>query len=692
MQNQPGQQDPNFNPNQPNNGNYDPNLNNGYPVEPANNGYSQNPNNFGKQEQHPNYNYPQNQYPNSYPADVNQQFDPNQQFIPTGFAGPGGNPNQQPGPKQKPKWQINLYNFLVKKWWLVAIVVVALASLIIVAVVVLNQPTQVAVNTKFPNVVAKINAPKTLPQGTPGVFELSIENKEAVPVSNLKIDLKFDSDFQFLREISPKPDVPEGNKYTIAKLDEAGGRSSSVKITFEGILTGKTDIEVQMSGTITYQAETGPGKLSPVNETKIDIVRTKITSPQIDLNLTPTVEQVQNNGEAEFTIKLNNRTDQEIRDLRVRMTYPSGQNSFTYTSSEYTSGNTASPKTSPDDGDNTWLVTRLAGGSEHILKVRGKVLGSSNSLLTFGVEIGIKTQNNDYRVIRETFKDIKILAQPIKLTTAIVGKDASKVIVPGETLTFSVNYQNDSQQTFNNVQITSFVTDIANLLDLSTINFAGGERGDITGSQISWQATRVPQLATLRPSQSGQFQYTIKVKELSEFINVSLNQTQYTIRPGVQAKAANLEQIEFVGELYKGRGQLEFFQDEPVFKNFNPQTNNNVYSFTWRLRTWQNEVNDVVFKAVSPLPAGGWLNKITPAANSSSLSYNNVNGEIIWTVGKLNSYTGRSIPEVSITFEMEVPKMSSKQIAIQIPVITGTDIFTSEKFNFTGKVTELDSR
>jgi len=684
MQNQGNNgQDPNFN-----SGNYP----NDYPVNPDQNNYpaypGNNPNYPQNQPQQANYNnYPPTNYPqNPYPED------PNQQFFPTGFAGPGVNPNQPNNNQNKPKMGGKIYNFLVKKWWVVAIGVVVFSVLVIAAFVFLSGPQQTAVRTTYPNVVAKITAPKTLPQGTPGTFELSIENKEAVPVSNLKIDLKFDSDFQYLREISPKPDVPEGNKYTIARLDENGGRSSSVKITFEGILTGNTDIEVQMSGEITYQAEIGPGRLSEVNKTNIDVVRTKITSPQIDLTLTPTQDQVQNNGEAEFTVKLNNRTDQEIRDLRLRMSYPSGQNSFTYTSGEYSSGNTAAPKVSPDDGDNTWLISRLAGGAEHILKVRGKVLGGSNISLTFGAQIGIKTQNNDYRTIRETFKDIKILAQPMKLSTTIAGKDNSKVIVPGETLTFNVTYQNDSQQTFNNVQITSFVTDIANLLDLSTINFSGGERGDITGSQITWQATRVPQLATLRPNQSGQFQYTVKVKELSDFINVSLNQTQYTIRPGVQAKANNLEQIEFVGDLYKGKGQLEFFQDAPVFKNFNPQTNRNVYSFTWRVRTWQNEVNDVVFKAVSPLPPGGWLNKITPEANSSSLSYNNVNGEIIWNVGKLNSYTGRSIPEVSITFEMEVPKSSTKQLAIQKPNITGTDIFTSERFNFTGNLTEVDSR
>lgn len=687
MPNQDNGQNPNYNPNIPPVGGQPGFGNNSYPPQNPAPYYPNNQIPVDNSQGYPPQNYQQNPYQNNYSGYPDQQFTQ----VPNGFSEPG-QPDFQNVAPPKPKFGVNISNFLVKKWWLVALVVVIMAVSVVVAWYFSNPSTTPVSSGKYPNVIASISAPKTLPQGTPGSFEVNIENKENVPVSNLKIELKFDSDFQFLREISPKSDVPEGNKYTIARLDAAGGRSSSVKITFEGILTGKTDIEVQMSGIISYQAEIGVGKLSTVNEIKLDTVRSKITSPQIDLNLSPTSDQVQNNSEVEFTIRLNNRTEQEIKDLRLRMTYPSGQNSFTYTSSEYSITGTSATKTSPDDSDNTWLIGRLAGGAEHVLKVRGKVLGANNVSLTFGVEVAIKGQNNDYRVIRQNFKDIKIQAQPLTLSTSIAGRDSNKVITPGETLVFNVTYKNDSQQTFNNVQITSFVTDVANLLDLSTITFAGGERGDITGSQITWQPTRVPQLGTLRPTQSGQFQYSIKVKDLKSFLNTNLNQTQYTIRPGVQAKAQNLEQVEFVGDLYKGKGQLEFFQDEPVFKNVNPVTNGSVYSFTFRARSWQNEINDVVLKTISPLPPGAWLNKVTPEANATSISYNNVNGEIVWTLGKLNSYTGSTVPEASITFEMEVPKASSKQLVFQKPTITGTDIFTGEKFNLTGKQAEVDTK
>lgn len=632
----------------------------------------------------------QPQSPDYYDNQYHQQDQAysNVRQIPTGFSTPIMAADQTLETK-KPKKPNKILDFLTRKWWIIAAVVagVCIISLILFAYFSSLRAQPVAIAYK--NVSSTIKAPSTLPQGTPGEWEVLIENKESVPISNIKVNLKFDTDFQFLSEINPRPDNPEGNQYTIARLDEAGGRSPSVRIRFNGVLIGRPDIETEMRGTLTFQPEISTGKLGQTTELEIPVTRTKITSPQIDLNLVPTQEQVQNNGEAEFTLTLTNRTDQEIRDLRIRMRYPSGQNTFTYTSSEYISSTTAAPKTQPDDGDNTWIVPRLAPGGQHILKLRGRVVGVSQAQLTFGAEVALKDQNNDYRVIRETFKDIKVLAQPMKIATRITGKDNNLIFSPGETLTFEVTFQNDSQQTFNNVVVTSFIEDPGNLLDLSTLTFSGGERGDITGNQITWQATRAPQLATFRPAQTGKFEYSIEVKQLSGYLNLNLNQTQYTLRPGVNVSASNLEQLQYVGDLYKGKGQLEFFQDEPVFKQLNTVTNRDVYSFTWRIRTWQNETTEVVVSTISPLPPGSWLNRITPESQASALSYNDVTGEIIWRVGRLESYTGRKVPEISITFEMEIPRESGKKIALQPPKIKGIDVFTSEQFDFEGKETDV---
>jgi hypothetical protein len=666
---------------------YDPNY--------QNQGYNQ-PQFIPQQYQdpaHPAYdpNYQQPQYsPDQYqdPNYQNQGYNqPQNPYFSSGFE----NPNTLP-PQAQPKKPYNnnvkkITDWVVKKWWLVAIIVVVLIGTVVGAALLFAAPEPQQAKLNYTNVKAGITAPTTLAQGTPGTWEVLIENAEPVPVTNVFVELKFDPVFQFSKEISPSPENPQGTQYKIARLDAAGGRSPSVKIRFEGILTGKPDIETIMTGNVSYTPEIGANRFGNLSSIAVRESRTKITSPEVDLTLVPTQDQVQNNGEAEYTATITNRTDREFRDLRVRMRYPDGVNAFTYTSSEYISSNTLAPKTSPDDGTDTWLVSRLAGGGVHTLKVRGKIFGANNAKLTFGVSVAVKASGNDYQVIRETFKDVTILAQPITLSTKIDGKDSFQIFAPDETLNFVVTYANDSQRTLTDVVLTSFIDDPANVLDLSTISFSGGERGDIAGNQVTWRATRVPQLQTLRPSQNGQLKFSVKVKPLATFLNPNLDQTKYTLRPGIQAKAQNLEQIEAAGILYKGKGALEFTQDVPVLKGKNPTTNNEIYTVTWRIRTWQNEVTDVSVRAISPLEPGSWLNKITPEANASSITYNTSSGEIIWSLGKVNSYTGRSASEITVSFDMEVSGSGRRTITRE-PQITGLDVFNGQKYDQKGALTE----
>ena len=192
---------------------------------------------------------------------------------------------------------------------------------------------------------------------------------------------------------------------------------------------------------------------------------------------------------------------------------------------------------------------------------------------------------------------------------------------------------------------------------------------------------------TVRPQQSGTLKFTVQTKELDDFVNVNLNQTTYTLRPGAQVVADNLEQIETAGTLYKARGGLIFTQADIVRKGLNRVTNNEVYTVTWTVENYQNEVTDVIVKTISPLPVGAWIpESITPASQASAISYNQDTGEIVWTIGKLESYTGvrGGRDAITISFDLEAPRNNSGDL-FSAPEITGIDVFTGETYSATGE-------
>jgi len=644
------------------------------PNQPNNNQYYQGQN-------YPNQNYNgQNQAGNYYP---NQQPQNNYSPYPQNTAFDNQNLNYQAPQTQKPKRSFSLPPFLQKKWILIVAILIITLIIAVIAITVIrsgnNNQTDGLV--KYDNVLTSINAPSTLSQGTPGQWEIEIENQMATSITNLRVDLTFDRDFEFLQSLNPAtPENAEGTVYFISSLDPVGGRITKSRIQLEGVLNGNVDTVTSMSGILTYIPLDANGVEQPVVELPLSEVpaETKITSPELLLTLNTTSDEVANGGEVKLLLKIENKTDKEIRDLRLRMNYPGNEASFNYKSSQYFRSEFAGAISQPSSGDDTWNITRLPAGTTQTLEIVGNVFGGNENQLTFGAEIALEDSKGNFQQISQAFKDVTVLAQPIVVSTQILGRDSLNLFEPGEQLTIEVNYENQSQKTLQDVEIFSFIEDKASVLDLNTINFTGGERGDITGTELVWKAPRIPGLASLLPSQKGSFRYTVNVKDEDKFLNTSLSQQEYYLIPGVRAGAENLDEVVNSGIKYKARGQFIFTIPKPQKVGVNETTNRDIYRITLQLENTQNEVSNVQVKAKIPFADAWREDSIRPATDSSSLDYNSQTGELTWNAGSLESYTGISRLTREINFELEAG--SSESILMEDIVASGLDVFTGERF------------
>jgi hypothetical protein len=631
--------------------------------------------------------YPQNNYPANNQGNVGYGYQnnqppvyhsPNADFNSNNFNNTTlGSNNQRPG---GPKKKFNLQEFLVKKWWAVLLGLLLFLALVVgvFAFVVSQSGGDEVPVIVYDDVAVNIIAPSTLPQGSPGDWEVKIENFEEVALTNIILELDFDEDFQYVEEINPRPDNLEGNIYSVPRIDPVTGRSPASTIRFRGLLNGNIDIETVMNGKLSYIPQFADGTTGELVELEIKDTITKITSPDIEITLQPTTDEIQNGGQVELTVIVENTSDQEIRDLRLRMDYPGNEETFTYLSSQYFRTTNSAPVTEPSDGDDIWEITRLPAGSRQTWSIIGSVFGGNDSKLTFGAEVGIKTQNNDYQTIWQGFKDVTVIAQPLLVQTEVLGKDSFRLFEPGENLTIEVSYKNQSQRTLSNVEIFSFIEDSADLLDLSSIQFSGGERGDVTGSELVWRAPRVPGLATLLPNQEGSFKYTVDVVGEENFYNTNLDQQQYVLTPGVRGKASDLEDIATTGSKYRARGQLNFELPDVERLGINPTTNRQKYKVTWKITNAQNEITEARVRAILPI-VGAWNDdSVEPSSARSGISYNEQTGEIIWDLGKIESYTGTVRLPLEVSFEIEAEN-TDRELLTDIAA-TGTDIFTGEKY------------
>jgi hypothetical protein len=618
-----------------------------------------------------------------YLQNVQQDVQSNAYFQVGEEAQPEAKPEKKSSVDTKALWEKTV-KFLEKRWWAVLIAAIILGVLVVGVYALqagLNRPI-----SDFTKVQAFVEAPKTSSSGSPNRWKITIKNDETVSIQQIELKLNFDRTFRYSKPINPDPADPSGSLYKLSSLQGVGQGTSDAIISFEGVLSGNIDEETVMSGELSYVPTPLLGKQNARRSLQINPARTRITAAEISLEMVPTAQTVQNGNEVELSVIFENRSERELKDMRIRMLYPD-KGAFTYTSSDLTITTTGDTRTKPDDGNDIWYITNLPRLRKQTLRVRGTLTGAEGVRQTFGVEIGSKGASG-YETLQTTSRDITITSQPLVMSTKINGRDDARTFAPGETLTFEIAYQNKSTQSLKNIEIFGSIEDPADILDYQTLVFQGDSQGNVNNRVVQWRSSGVAQLENLAPQSRGILSYSVKVKDGDQFIKSGLNQTAYTLRPNVEGKGVNLPQIKTSGELYKARGNLLIDQKVEQIKDETLPNNKRIYEVTWTLKTRQNKVNDITLDTITNLPPASWnQSTVKPVAQSGKLSYNSANGKLSWKPGSLDAYAGISRDVVSVTFRLEVTVAPGKGFGgIELfsdSAITGIDDFTGEKFEKT---------
>ena len=573
--------------------------------------------------------------------------------------------------------------FCKKRWYVVFIAASVLIGLIISGVVWLRIRSEVDTNL-YTDVKSSIEAPVTSPSGSPSSWIIRVKNNETVPIENIEIDLEFDSSFKFLKPINPQPAVADGTKYSISRLDGLGNGVSETIISFEGILTGNIDEETTMKGSMSYTPSPIKDRANNRKTVLIDPVKTKIIAPEIRVEINPDSDKVENGGDLGVAVVFENLSDRELNDIQVELTYPTNGNYLF-------SGGSLSVQDevvleSPSNSNNIWRIDTLPRLKEARVQIDGQVQAADGLTITFDAAVSIRNSDGDFQVLGTSSSDVQVTSQALVIDTFIEGRGNEKTFDPGDTVSFVVDYQNKGTSTVRAVEIISQVDDPANILDYSTLKFVGGDAGNQSNRSVRWRPASNPQLENLTPKARGSLRYTINVKDEEDFINQSLSQTQYTLRPSAQAQAQNVDTAFATGDLYRATGNLEFNQSISEKSDCDDQANCKIFTITWQLSNAQNVVNDIKVQTRSALPPNMWdQSSIVPGSDSSNVFYDPVNGEITWSAGTLQSYTGISNSPKSMSFDVKVVADNINQVEIfRETDIRGVDDVTGQTYEIQG--------
>lgn len=507
--------------------------------------------------------------------------------------------------------------------------------------------------------LAVTDTPETAPSGGELVYKVKVENKDSRKLVGQELELTYPAEFSYLSS-QPKAENLSGTLFKIPDLSSGQNVIVLVKVKTAGSINDQKKLKFKLN----YKLDNFSSSFNKEGEFDVRLV-----AADIDLAITGP----QNTSSAQlvtYDIKYKNNSRDDVSNARIRINFPDG---FSYAASQ----------PNPDLGNNVWNIASLPSGQEGGISVQGsyKGAGAGESKTVTAEFLIISRSSGEYFTQNTASVNTQLSSLPLLISQEVEGAE-SGVVSPGQTLRFTLKYQNNAATEARGVTIQASLDSKA--LDLSTLR---GEGALVDNSTLSWNASGVQQLTSLSPGESGNISFSVRLKDpatrdssknLLVNASVKIKSSEYeTFFPGndlslkISSPAQVLTQLSFVSGSQPPR--------------VGSQT---VYKASISLKNSSNDFSSAVVSMFLPLGAGSYdAGSLTPS-ETSKVTFDPSTGKLTWNVGSLPAHSGAFSPAKILEFQVRLNPSAGQ--AGQSPVLVkgitldATDTFTSQAVSVKG--------
>ena len=515
------------------------------------------------------------------------------------------------------------------------------------------------------NVLVSIDTPQTVSSGSQVIYKVTITNKESIDIQNVKLSLVYPNGFTF-QTSSPDPAQLDGTLFNLNNIPSG----QSVPVSIKGTMTGNSGEVKQLSAIARYQFANLSSQF--VSQSQI---RTQISNSNVSLSFAgPTTTS--NAQTVTYTVVYGNATSADMQNLVLSLSVP---NHFIISSS--------SPQL---DGNNSLKIANLKAGQNQTLTIAGQFNGAdSNEQDNLSAQIsGQDSSSGDTLDIADASYQVTIQDPSLQLSADIsdsgsgnqLASSAKNVVMPGDTLTYNIHFQNNGQTSANNLSITATIVGTA--ADLGSIS---AQNANIENNKVTWNGSEVSSLVSLAPQASGDLSMRFSLsnpatkgvdKNMQVHVDLSIVSQEYP--QGFNLTTPN-QQIQTVPKL----------SDSVSFVNgaSPPKVNSiSTYSVSITLTNSTNDIKDGVL--TFSLPRVNAFDKSTVnAIESQNVSYNSATNTLSWNVGTINAHAGQFSAarklQFIITIQPSIADAGSNVKLVHDISFTGTDSFTGVPVSLT---------
>lgn len=509
------------------------------------------------------------------------------------------------------------------------------------------------------NVKVTIDAPAEAPSGSQVIYKFKIDNQDPAKLTSMELELVYPDGFTYLSS-TPNASNLSGSIFSIPDLSSGQNAVVIVKVNAQGSINAEKNLIAKLH----YRYSNFNSEFIKTAEHKVRLLASdvvmELTGPDDTTNATPVT----------YKLQYKNESDHDIDNARIELKYPEG---FTYADSN--------PK--PTLGQNIWNVGTLKKNDTATIEFRGNfTTARPGQKATFDAAFMVLDDQGNYYAQANTSFTTTIASTPLLVTQEVQGAD-NGIIDPGETLTFVIRYQNNSQVAATGVNVSASVDSKA--IDLSTLRAEGG--AEINNNTITWNAGSISNFENLNPNESGTLRYSVKVNNPA----VRDSSTNITVDSTVKIKSN-----EFTAYLpgnplsVKISSPSSLSGSVSVVSGPHPAQGGatTIYQVTLALRNTNNDFSDGLLTGFVASNLTGFDRSSITAAEASLVAYDPSTGKMTWKVGKLAAHNGDINPPRRLSFQVKVVPAGSQ---------SGNDfmLFRSIKFSakdaFTGQDINLDA-
>lgn len=349
----------------------------------------------------------------------------------------------------------------------------------------------------------KVSAPEKIQAGEEFSYQIEYHNPTKFLLSKLRLELQYPANFIF----NSASLSPSSGNYGWNLADLAPGETVNLVVT--GKLINKLDavnvltvrlnyVPANLSSQFKKEASASTLMSGPGFRVDLESSQTAFLGQENDLNLV--FSEVQNNY---------------LGDFYISFSLPEESNAWVATTSAATTtpGLEVKKISILKAGGNNWLVSGLApelGRQEVPLKFKVNSPTGNPEII---VRLEKKLDDGQIYSFWEKSLRPEIVKSDLNLTLFLNGSKNDGAANFGQTLNYTLSYNNQGSNTFRDVAVMAVLD--SEFLDWNSLrNEKGGEIR--ANSILIWTKNEVPELAELKPGDNGEISFSINLKPFSD--------------------------------------------------------------------------------------------------------------------------------------------------------------------------------